>query len=456
MISSNPTSPRQLGLATGTFLVIASMIGTGIFTTTGLLLEDIDSPIVLLGVWLLGGVFAFCGAACYGELGTLFPQNGGEYVLLSRVYHPAVGFIAGCISFVVGFSAPIAATALAFGYYMVAIFPNIPPLVSAWVLVVSLSVLHAFFSKLAIGTQNAFTLVKLTLIALFIVGGAFLGNHSASLESPLFTTQARTTWSSPSVAVGLIVVSFAYSGWNAAIYIAGELRHPKRTIPLALLFGTVLVTLLYLGINLIYLIAAPLIELRGVVEVGHVAAVRLFGPYAGRALSAVIAVGLISTVGAMIISGPRIYEAMGQHYPALRFLAARTEKGGPLMAIALQASVSLLMIVTSSFDVLLTYVGFTLSLVSTLTVFGVIVLRFKHPKLLRSYHTWGYPFTPLLFVGATTWIILRTVLERPAVATSALVTIAVGFILWLLVRVPKNLYVETAGITNRNSAPPEG
>ena len=419
---------RTLGPVTATLLVVASMVGTGVFTTTGFLVADIGSNPAVLGCWALGGVLALAGALTYGELASAMPENGGEYLLLSRIYHPAVGFVAGWISLIVGFSAPIAAAALAFSRYMAAVVPGLPELPVSIALIAVLSGVHCLRLELGSGIQNAFTIGKTALILAFIVGGLWLGSPARCLEpGPVATTEALL---SSGFAVGLIFISFSYQGWNASLYIAGELRRPERWLPLSLVVGTLLVTVLYLGLNAVFLAAVPSAQLAGQLEVGHLTAVALFGDDAARLLSTVIAVGLVSTVGAYIMTGPRVYEAMGQQVPGLRFVTGRAKGGGPVRSILLQGAVAAIMVATASFDTLLTYTGFTLSGVAGLAVAGVIVLRFREPDLPRPYRTWGYPFTPIVFVLLMLWMMGHAVVQRPAVALAGAVTVAIGFVLW--------------------------
>jgi len=420
---------------TATLLVVASMIGTGVFTTTGFLVADIRSPSAVLLAWLVGGVVALCGALSYGELAAALPRNGGEYHLLSRVYHPLIGFVAGWISFVVGFSAPIAASALAFGHYLAALAPGVDPVLSAAVLAVALSTLHALHVTIGARVQNVLTAAKIGLIAAFIVGGL------AKVDLGLLFTGADSTFGnaavSPAFAVGLIFVSFAYAGWNGAVYVGGEVRCPGRNLPLALVAGTGLVVVLYCLLNLVFLSSAPAEELAGVVEIGHVAAARIFGSRTGSWFTAMIALALVSSVSAMVMAGPRVYETMGSDYPRLAVLGRRSRLGGPVVALALQTVMILLMITTSSFGTLLTYIGFTLSASSGLTVVGVIVLRRREPDLPRPYRTLLYPLTPVLFAILSLWMIVHALGQRPVAALAGLATMASGILLFLLVSRPR-------------------
>jgi len=377
-------APRRIGVRTATFLVVASMVGTGVFTTSGLLLADLRSAPAVLLAWGLGGVLAMAGALSYAELVAALPSNGGEYYLLSVIYHPSIGFASGVVSFVVGFSAPIAASALAFGHYVHALWPAVPELPPALALVAVMCAVHAFRVRAGGGVQDALTAFKVLLIAGFVaVGAAFLvPERLAEAERPLLAATL-----SPQFAVALIYVTFSYSGWNAAAYVAGEVRAPSRTLPLALMAGTALVTLLYLGINLVFLAGAPAEQLRGEVEVGHVAAVHLLGRPAGSVMSGIIALGLVSTVGALIMTGTRVLEAMGRDHGTLALLARRATGGGPFVAVVLQGAVAVIMVLTASFDALLGYIGFTLSVFAALTVLGVIVMRAQAPELERPYRT---------------------------------------------------------------------
>ncbi len=442
-----PLDPqRRLGAATATLLVIANMIGSGVFVTTGLLLADVASPPAVLLAWLIGGLMAVCGSLAYGELAAALPRNGGEYLLLSRIYHPAAGFVAGWISLVVGFSAPIAAAALAFGAYLHAVESSIPAIPAAVALVATLSAVHAIHVTVGSGLQNAFALAKVLLIAAFVAGGAVLGDPARALASgdrPWFEAVG-----SPAFAVALVVVSFSYSGWNGAAYLAGEVRRPSRTLPLALAGGAATVTLLYLALNAVFLSAAPASDLSGVVEIGHVAASRLFGEGGGRILSGGIALALVSSASAMIMAGPRVYHAMGEDYRPLRFLAYRTSSGGPAAAVALQAAAAIAMVVTASFGALLMYLGFTLSLCAGLTVAGVFVLRRREPGLPRPYRAWGYPVTPALFVGLSAWMIVHSLIERPVVALAGLGTVASGLGAYALLARPGSRRLDT-GATGR-------
>ncbi|MCA9607096.1 MAG: amino acid permease [Myxococcales bacterium] len=425
------TDARRIKTHTATFLVVASMVGTGVFTTSGLLLEQLGSTPAVLLAWGLGGLLALTGALSYAELVAALPRNGGEYQLLSEVYHPAVGFSSGVVSFVVGFSAPVAASAIAFGSYLHAVWPAVPEIPAALGLIVAMCAVHAFRVGLGSGAQDALTLFKILLVVIFIAAGV----GSLDLSRLSHATRPLLDASlSPAFAVALIYVTFSYSGWNAATYVAGELENPGRALPIALIAGTSLVTGLYLAVNVVFLAGAPPEDLRGVVEVGAVAATHMHGPAAGRILSVVIALGLVSTVGALIMTGTRVLDAMGRDHGPLAALARRATGGGPFVAVGLQGVLASIMVLTSSFDALLGYIGFTLSIFAALTVAGVVVLRVRRPELERPYRTWLYPVTPVIFVLLMVWMILWSVAAEWIVSLVGLGTIAVGLLLWWVVR----------------------
>ena len=341
---------RVMGGFSAMMIVVANMVGTGVFTTTGLLLVDTPSPAAVLIAWFIGGLVAFFGALSYAELVSIYPKNGGEFQLLSKIYHPSVGFVAGWISMIVGFSAPIAAAAIAFGAYFQTLVPSVNPMIGGILIILLLSFVHAIRVTFGSYLQNLLTVAKIGVVLVFIIGGLYLGDFSHITGEPLVKTTDSIL--APSFAVGLIYVTYAYSGWNGAAYIAGEIKNPTRALPRALGLGTALVTLIYLGLNAVFLSAAPAENLKGQIAVGAQAANYLFGEQIGGAISGVIALLLMSSISAMIMAGPRVYQSIGEEYPAFKFLSIRKGKTGPIFAIILQAIISILMLITASFDAL--------------------------------------------------------------------------------------------------------
>lgn len=408
------------------------MVGVGVFTTTGFMVAALNSAPAVLLAWLVGGLAAVCGGLSYAELGAAIPQNGGEYRLLSRVYHPAVGFIAGWIGLVVGFSAPLASYAHVFGTYLSRLVPGLPALPAGLLLIVGFSVLHAVHVQSGTRLHNVFTLGKVVLIGAFAVAALARGDWSL-LTASGSDSLVQTMLSSP-FAVQLVYVSFAYSGWNASAYMLGEFRDPQHDVPRVVLLGTAIVTGLYLALNAAFLAAAPAAELAAAKEdVAQVAAGSLFGPSGGWFVTLMVALGLMSTASALLLAGPRMYEAAGKDFRSLRVLTARRAGGGPIVAIALQALFAIVLLLSASFETLLSYIGVTLSLSASATVLGVYLLRRREPGLNRPYRTWGYPWTPGLFLLLEGWMVVHALWSQPVVAGWAAGTLVTGAILYRLV-----------------------
>lgn len=433
---------RDIGLFTATSLVIANMVGTGIFTTSGFVIGELGSPYVMLLCWMVGGIFALCGALCYGELGARFPGAGGEYLFLKKAFGRPMGFLSGWISLIVGFSAPIAAAAIAFATYFLkalSLSPDLhwpvsmaglpvltvsPRIVIAIGVVAAVSILHCHSLKLGSRVQNGLTLFKVGLIVFFIVAGLTSGNGSFEHlgEFPKVGRVFRVEF-----AIALIFVSFAYSGWNAAAYLGGEIQRPRRNIPMALLIGTVVVSGLYLLLNLVYIYALPPEQMTGLLEIGAAAANALFGKTIGALINGAIAVGLLSVLSAMILTGPRVYYAMardGLFFSAFGRVDACRHTPAP--AIGLQAGLAAIMILTAAYDWLLLYIGFTLSLSAMLTVAGLIRLRFQDSLPPGTYATFAYPIPPLIFILGNLWIVYVSVINRPGPFLAGIATLAMG------------------------------
>ncbi len=324
---------------------------------------------------------------------------------------------------------------MAFGKYASAGIAGISEFWAALVIILALSAVHAIRVTLGSSVQNVFTVLKLLLVGSFVVGGFCLGDFSRlTAETPSETWHTMLT---PGFAIGLIYVTYAYTGWNGSAYIAGEIKNPSKSLPLALSLGTLSVTLIYLGLNAVFLISSPISELSGTIEIGAVSAASLFGAQTGHLFSAVIALLLVSSLSAMIMAGPRIYQSMGADYPAFRFLTRRKGDSGPIWAIVLQAAISIAMLLTARFDELITYMGFTLSVSSALTVSGVFVMRRRAPEAERPYRCWGYPVTPIMFIGLSLWMIIFTFIQTPQVAIAGTITILAGLGLYFFVR-PKD------------------
>lgn len=421
---------RTVSFLTATCIVIADMIGTGVFTSLGFQVGDLRTGFVIVALWSIGGLCALCGALSYGELAAALPRSGGEYHLLREIYHPAVGFLAGWISATVGFAAPIALAAMAFGRYLAPLSPGLSPVLLSLVVLWLPTLVLLAGGRVGSGFLNAATLLKIALIAAVIIAAFGSGNAEPITFLPA-AGDTKLLTSGP-FAVSLIYVMYAYSGWNGSVYIAGEIREPGRTLPRALAVGTGVVMVLYVALNAAFLHRAPISELTGKVEVGLIAGSHIFGAAGAKVMAAFIGAGLVSAVAAMMWTGPRVTVAMGEDASALRWLAHRSPNGTPMRAIVLQAAIATALLLTGSFEQVLTYVQFSLICSSFATVLGVIVLRRTRPDLPRPYRTWGYPVTPLLFLAISAWMMIHVVRAHPVESLAGLATMAAGLVVYFL------------------------
>ncbi len=408
---------RKLGVVSATALVVANMIGAGVFTTSGFLLADLGSPWYVLLAWAVGGVQAALGAMCYGALARRIPESGGEYLFLSRTLHPAAGYVAGWLSLLVGFSAPLAAASFAFGVYVKPWLGGIPPALAGSLLILAFAVVHAVEVRRGAQVQNAAVLLKVTLIVAFVTMAACNIGVPAAQTNPPFPVAA--------FGVSLIWISFSYSGWNAAVYIGGEVRDPGKTIARSLLLGTALVTLLYLALNAVFVFAAPMAELAGKLDVGRIAARAVGGVVLEEAVAGLIALALISSVSSLVMAGPRVYAKMASDGVLPGGLAVTS--GPPRRAIALQAVLAFVFLWSATFDALLTWIGFTLSISTAATVAALIVLRKREGS---AVFVPGYPVVPWLFLAGVVAMTAFTVAQRPMESLVGFTTILAGLAAW--------------------------
>ena len=427
---SDLTPTRRISGLTATSIVVANMIGTGIFTSLGFQVGALPSGFAILMLWLVGGICALCGALCYAELATALPRSGGEYHFLGTIYHPSLGFMAGWVSATAGFAAPVALAAMAFGKYLTGVWPGVPPQLASLAVVWLATPLLLGDAKLGSRFQNASTLLKVVLILGVIVMGCYASSTHAVSFGP--RPGDGTLIASGPFAVSLVWVMFSYSGWNASTYIAGELRNPSRMIPISVGLGTLLVMGLYLAVNAVFVRSTPLAAMAGKVEVALTAGPYLFGAEGTRIMAGLICVGLVSTISAMMWIGPRVMVVMGEDLRGLRWFAGKSHHGTPVRATLVQFGLVNLFVLTSSFEQVGTCAMFVLQLCSFLTVIGVFVLRHKRPDLPRPYRTWGYPVTPLIFLAVSAWMLWNILLSRPVESLIGLATAGLGLILYLL------------------------
>ncbi len=423
-------APRSLGFAAALATVVANIIGTGVLTTLGFQVQQTTDGFALLALWAIGGLIAMAGALSYGELAATIRGSGGEYRFLGRIYHPALGTMAGWVSIVVGFAAPVALAAMALGRYAGPLL-GIPARPLGIAVIVVMTGVHLLAPETGGRVQVAVTTMKVLLIAAFIAAGLLAGPVTDLSFAP--SAQSLDQIASAPFAISLVIVSYAYSGFNAAAYFQGEVRDAERTVPRALVLGTLMVTVLYVALNWIFLRTTPLAALFGQLEVGAIAALQIFGPDGGRLMSGLIALLLVSTVSAMTLAGPRVIEVMAEDIPTLRPLAARRAMESPSRHVLLQGALALAFVLTDSFEGVLTYAGFTLTLFALLAVVGVIVLRVREPDRPRPWRTWGYPWTPLFFTAFSLWTVIVVIRDLPMQAVGGVVTLGVGALLtWVV------------------------
>lgn len=427
-VHSSDSRPAGVSLVTATAVVVANMIGTGVFTSLGYQVGGLPSGFAIVALWAVGGLCAFCGALAYGELAAALPRSGGEYHFLSRIFHPAAGFVAGWLSATVGFAAPIALAAMAFGKYFTGIFPGTSALGLSIAVCLLVMLIHLRGIAVAARFQNVATWGKVALIGVFLVAGMVLGSGQPVSFLPVAGDAALV--GSRSFAISLVYVMYAYAGWNAATYITSEIRDPARNVPRAIALGTGLVAVLYVGLNAVFLHAAPMAELEGKIEVGHIAADYLFGKLGGNLMSGLICIGLVSSISAMTWVGPRVTMAMGEDLPLLAFFAKKSATGVPVTALIFQSLIVVTLLLTTTFDAVLNYVQFSIQLCSFATVLGMMILRWTHPELPRPVRCWGYPLTPLIFLGISAWMLVHIWQNRPQESLAGLGTIVIALVLY--------------------------
>ncbi len=418
---------RVLGLRTATLLVAANIIGTGIFTTTGFLLRDLGSSTAVLALWTVGGLVALAGALCYAELSAAVPSNGADATLLGRIYHPALGFVASVVSLLVGFAGPVASTGLAFEAYLGPFLPAWMPVRGLGLgLILGLTALHVRSVSAGAAAQDAVTVPKLLLLVVF--GGLGLALGSASNLGQGDTAGFGDAFTSSALPAAFIYVAYAYSGWNGAAYVAGEVVDPTRNVPRALVRGTLTVMAIYGLLNLAYLFAAPADQLAGRKDVAAAAATALGGPQAGLVVALLIAFGFVSAIGAWVLAGPRVIAETAASYPALSWIARRNAAGSPANAIVVQTAATLVFYLYSDLEGLLGFMGILLSLSSGLTVLGLIVLRVREPALPRPYRVPLYPLLPLLAGGVLLVMVTDALRQSPAALIGCGVTVGVSLV----------------------------
>jgi len=434
---------RKLGLFPVVNIVVANIIGAGIFTTTGYLMGYLGNAWIMLILWIVGGLISFCGALAFGELGAAFPEAGGEYVFISKLFHPLPGFLSGWLSLIVGFSAPIAASAIGFSKYFIWAFPKfqtllmdvsfISPDLFSRLLAIFMILVFIFihYRGIVLGAkvQNWLTLLKILLVVGVIIAGFAWGkgNMENLSESPPFLFNFKG-WKS--IGLSLMLIMFAYSGWNSATYIGSEIKNPVRVIPRSLLISTGIVTILYILLNLFFVYAIPGEKMVNEPEIGGLAAGLAFGKVAETVVSLLISFALFSSLSAFIILGPRVYYAMAKQGYFFRFAAQIHPRFKvPSYSVLLQGIIAIVMVLSGTFEQILIYMGFSLGIFPVVAAFGVFKLRKNKTSVLKLP---GYPWVHVVFILSGILMLVLSYFEKPVESTIAVLTALSGipFYFW--------------------------
>jgi basic amino acid/polyamine antiporter, APA family len=396
-------------LDTATYVIIASMVGTGVFASLFFQVDSLPSGGAILLLWLAGGLIALCGGLSYAELSGFFPRSGGEYEYLTRIYHPALGFSAGVCTLVVGFAAPLAGVALNLGNYFAPILGLAPDTPGTRVVAVGsilmVTAVQLLGMEMSARFQNVSTWFKIGLIAL-LIALPFCVPHTPSGVSFALDAKAVDLTFSGDFFSCLALLYYAYTGWNTSVYIASDVDDPKRTLPLSILIGIGVVVTLYVLLNYAFLKVCSFEEiLAGGSSVGNTMIAKLFGDARvgwfriTDLFSFLMSLALLATLGSFLLSAPRVAEVFGKDYPAFQVLTRRLPNGAPHVAVLIMGGMAVLFTLLSDMRSILDYVGFSLSIFASLAVGGLYIMRWRSPQTERPFKAWGYPFTPFVFIA---------------------------------------------------------
>jgi basic amino acid/polyamine antiporter, APA family len=421
-----------------TAIVVSNMIGTGVYTSLGLQAAGVHSVMALIFIWITGGLVALCGALTYGELAARIPKSGGEYVFLSKIFHPSFGFLSGFISITIGFAAPLAISAIALGTYAGNLV-SVEPLVIAISVIIILTILNSSSFRTGANFNFVVTSLNILLILTMCVLGLVKGHHAGF--SMTFNQTDLKQILNPAFAVSLVYVSFAYSGWNSAAYITHQVKDPVKNLPKILITGTLIVMTLYTFMNFVFLYAVPLPDLEGRVDIAFIAAQNIFGKSGGNFIAALISIGLIASINSLLILGPRVTQAIAEDYNQLKFLGKENKNGSPFYATILLTVVALTLIWTSTFEQIMTLIGFTLSLFTISSVIGVFVLRYNMKKNGENfYHTFGYPYIPVFFILIEGCMMIYVFFNKPVQSMIGIGITFIGILVYfILLKSNKNV-----------------
>jgi APA family basic amino acid/polyamine antiporter len=410
----------KISAYTGISIVVANMIGTGAFTSLGFQVVELNNTFAILSLWLLGGILALSGAFSYAEIGTVINKSGGEYAFLSHIYHPLAGYLSGWISLTVGFAAPVALSAIACMEYLPVKMAY--PQIGGILLIAGITLIHSYNLSYSSRFQNGCTLFKVLLILAIICAGLVVpdGAENAIHVGSSFVQEIT----SAAFAVSLIYVSYSYTGWNAAAYISEEFKHPAKALPIALIGGTLLVTVLYTLLQYVFLRHIPLTELVGTINVGTVAVDHMLGRHYANIFGATISVLLVSSISSMVWIGPRVTASIAKEHYLWRYFTSNA-KAIPVKALWLQFAISAFLLVTGTFEQIMIYCGILLTVSSLLVVTGVFILRHKN-RLAAGYKSPLFPLFQVVFIALSVWIIAFALIHNPYETAIGLGNLAAG------------------------------
>ncbi len=415
---------KKVSIFTVSAIVVANMIGTGVFTSVGFQLSSVQNTWSILSLWLAGGLIALFGAFAYAELGTHFRQSGGDYIYLSRVFHPVLGYLSAWAGLVVGFSAPVALAAMAFTKYLApfGLQNNVWLAISVIVLI---GLLHSFTIRHSSSLQNISTIVKVVfIVSLIFIGFLITGNDNSAID---FSRSWKTEILKPGFAVSMVYVSFAYTGWNAAAYIVDEIENPVKNLPKALIGSTLFVALVYILFQYVLLKNATTYQLQGKEEVTFISFKNLVGNTGAKWVSIFIALQLIATVSSYLWVGPRVTWAMARENKLWQPVMKKNKHGIPVAAIWLHVFFSIVLALSGSFEKILLYAGFVLQLMASLTVATSLFLKSSQPGTFKS------PFKPILqiiFLVFNTWVLIFTIVARPEESLIGIGILLLGLVIY--------------------------
>ena len=404
------------------------MIGTGVFTSLGYQLMDIQSIFSLMMLWVIGGLIALSGVLCYAELSSALPRSGGEYHLLSYSLHPSIGFAAGIVSATVGFPAPAVVSAILLGEYLSRMFPLLNEVTVAFLVITGLHLIHMKNVRSGIWFQDSLTALKICIILVFIIFGIFIDlPQSISL---LPATEDLQIILSSSFATNLVWVLYAYTGWNSVVYISGEIKNPKLNISKSMVFSTCFVMVLYVLLNYIFLYTTPIELMLGKADFAYTVGTIIFGEIGAKLMGLSISILLLSTVSSYVYIGPRILQIMGEDHEIIKIFKLKNNKQIPINAFYFQLCLSFFFIFTSTLEQVVIYTSISLIITTTLTIISLFMLRIKEPTLHRPYKVWGFPITPFFFLLINFYILFNTFKEKTTESLIGIIIFLSGVLLY--------------------------